>query len=64
MTSPHESSIIRFTRLGLIRSVLTTIREEEIPRCSAFCSWKQSCTSLNTEDSGAGIADEHDQPGM
>ena len=57
-------SIILFARLGLIISILTIIREEYIPRCSACCFGKQSCTSPNTNGSGAGIADEYDQPGM
>ena len=26
--------------------------------------WKKNCTSPNTIGSGAGIADDHDQPGM
>ena len=57
-------SIIRFARLSLITSILTTIREEDIPRCSACCFEKQSCTSPNTNGLGAGIADDHDQPGI
>ena len=40
------------------------IREEEILRCSACCSGKQSCKSTNTDGSGVGIADEHDQSVM
>ena len=57
-------SIIRFARLGLLPSILTTIREEDIPKCTACCFGKQSCTSHKTAGSGSGIADEHDQPGM
>ena len=57
-------SIIRFARLGLIPSSLTTIREGDIPRCSACCFGKQSWTSPNKNGSRPGIADEHDQPGM
>ena len=56
--------IIQFTRLGLIPSNLTTIREEYIPRCSACCFIKQNCTYPNIDGSGLGIADEHDQPWM
>ena len=55
-------SIIRFARLGLIPSILTTIREEDITRCSAFFLRKEGCTSPNTNGSGSGIAYEHDQP--
>ena len=40
-------SIIRFARLGLIPSILKTIREEDIPRCSACCFGKQSYTYPN-----------------
>ena len=36
--------------------------EKYIPICSASCFGKQSCTSPNTYESGAGIAIEHDQP--
>ena len=57
-------SIIIFTRIGLVPSVLKIIREEDIPRCSAYFFRKQSCTSPKTYGSGAVIADEHDQPGM
>ena len=56
--------IIRFARLGLIPSSLTTIREGDIPRCSACCFGKQSCTYPNTNGSGAGIVDDNNQPGM
>ena len=41
-----------------------TIREEDIPICSECCFGKQSCISPNTDESGFGIADEHDQPRM
>ena len=57
-------SVIRFTRLGLIPFILTTIREEDIPIFSSCCFGKQSCTYPNTYGSGEVIADEHDQPGM
>ena len=57
-------SIIRFARLGLIIYILTTIREEDIPRCLACCFGKQIFTSPNTNGSGAGISDAHDQPGI
>ena len=57
-------SNIRFAHLGLIPSILTTFREEDIPVCSACCFGKQSCTSPNKNGSVAGIVDEHDQPGM
>ena len=57
-------SIIQFARLGLIPSILTTIREEDILRCSACFFGQQSCTSPKTVGSVAGIIDEHDQPGM
>ena len=60
----HFRSIIRSARLGLIPFILTTIREEEILRCSACCFGKKSFTSPNKNGSGAGIAYEHDQPGM
>ena len=50
--------------LGLVPYVLTTIREEDIHRCSACCFEKQSCISSKTDGSVAGIADNHDQPGM
>ena len=57
-------SVIQFARLSLIPSILTTIREEDIPRCSVCYFGKQSCTSPKTVGSGAGITYEHDQPGM
>ena len=57
-------SIVQLARLGLVPSILTTIREEDIPRCSACCFGKQSCASPNTNGLGASIADEHGQPGM
>ena len=57
-------SIIRFARLGLIPSILATIREEDIPRCSECCFGKQRFTPTKTDGSGAGIADDHDQTGM
>ena len=41
-----------------------TIREEDIPICSASCFGKQSCTSPNTDGLGAVIADEYYQPVM
>ena len=56
--------IIRFARLGLVPSILTTIREENILICSYWCFRKQSCTYHNTYGSGEGLADEHNQPGM
>ena len=51
-------------RLGLIPSILTAIRYEEIPICSACCFGKKGFTYPEIDGSGAGIADEHDQPGM
>ena len=60
----HFWSIIRFTRLGLIAYILTTIREEDIPICSACCFGKKSCTSPKIDGSVLGISDEHDQPLM
>ena len=60
----HFRPIIRFVRPCLISSILTTIREEDIPRCSACFLGGGSCTSPKTYGSGASIADEHDRPGM
>ena len=48
---------IRLAVLVLIPSILTKIREEDIPRCSACCFGKQICTSSNINWSGVGIAD-------
>ena len=45
-------------------SVLTTIREEEIPRFSSCCFGGESCTSPKKDGSGAGIVYEHDQQRM
>ena len=56
--------IIRFARLGLVPSILTTIIEEYIMICSACCFRKQRCTYPKTDGLGAGISDELDQPGM
>ena len=49
--------IIRFARLGLVPSILTKIREEDIPRCSECCFGKQICTSTKMDGSRVGIAD-------
>ena len=57
-------SIIIFARLGLICSILTTIREEDIPRCSACCFGKQFFTYPKTDVSEAVIAKIHDKPGI
>ena len=57
-------SIIQFARLGLIPSILTTIKEEDIPRCSACYFGRLSCIYPKTVGSGAGVTDENDQPGM
>ena len=57
-------SITRFAHLGLIPYILLTIREEDFPICSACCFRQWSCTYTKTYGSGAGISDEHDQPGM
>ena len=56
--------IIRFARLGLVPSILTTIIEEDIMICSACCFGKKSCTYPKTDGSGAVILYELDQPGM
>ena len=60
----HFWYIIKFTHLGLIPSILTTIREVAIPRCLACYFGKQSCTYPNENGSGSGIKCEYDQPGM
>ena len=57
-------SIIIFTNLGIIPYALTTIREEEIPRCSSCCFGKESYISPKTDGSGAGVVDEYDCPGL
>ena len=45
-------------------SILTTIREEDIPRCSECFLGGKGCIYPNKNGSGAVISDEYDQPVM
>ena len=64
-TTPHEILIrysIRAPRPHYL--YFNNNQRKTIPRFSACCSGEKSCTYHNTNGSGAGIADEHDQPVM